>query len=167
MNRVSYILCFKRVFRLYIYSYQLLHSLRPYDAYALINRPSCCTATCLCGILFRACNCLLVASGDSHLVFTYYLAAKPWLPNLMHARCYFLTHCTCSPYCRFFFTANSKSYSVSMFYTVRCRLLRVIYLNAPALNRLLRANVVNAASLLPCPVSPREVITIFRACLAP
>ena len=85
----------------------------------------------------------------------------------MDARGYFLTDGTGSPDGRFFFTANSKSDSVSMFDTVRGRLLRVIDLNAPAQNRLLRANVVNAASLLPGPVAPGEVITIFGAGLGP
>ena len=106
-------------------------------------------------------------SGDAHLVYTYDLSAKRWLPNLMNARGYFLSDSTCSPDGRFFFTVNSQSDSVSMFDTVRGRLLRVIDLNAPARNRLLRANVVNAASLLPGPVAPGEVITIFGAGLGP
>ncbi len=85
----------------------------------------------------------------------------------MNAHGYFQTDSTCSPDGRFFFTANSKSDSVSMFDTVRGRLLRVIDLAAPARNRLLRANVVNAASFLPGPVAPGEVITIFGAGLGP
>ena len=146
---------------------QLLDSLRPADAYAQINRQMGWSATGLCGIRFGAGNRLLVASGDSHQVFTYDLSAKRWLPNLMDARGYFQTDGTGSPDGRFFFTANSKSDSVSMFDTVRGRLLRVIDLNAPARNRLLRANVVNAASFLPGPVAPGEVITIFGAGLGP
>ena len=62
VNRVAYILGFKRVFRLDMDSDQLLDSLRPDDAYALINRPSGWTATGLCGIRFGAGNRLLVAS---------------------------------------------------------------------------------------------------------
>ncbi len=166
-NRIAYILGFARVFRVDMDSDQVLDSLRPGDVYGQLNRQNGWSATGLCGIRFGAGNRLLVASGDSHQVFTYDLSAKRWLPNLMDARGYFPTDSTSSPDGRFFFTANSQSDSVSMFDTVRGRLLRVIDLNAPARNRLLRANVVNAASLLPGPVAPGEVITIFGAGLGP
>ena len=167
VNRVAYILGFMRVFRLDMDSDQLLDTLRPGDAYAQINRQNGWTATGLCGIRFGAGNRLLVASGDAHLVFTYDLAAKRWLPDLINAHGYFLTDGTASPDGRFFFTANNKSDSVSMFDTAGGRLLRVIDLTAPSRNRLLSANVVNAASFLAGPVAPGELIAIFGAGLGP
>ncbi len=167
VNRVAYITGFMRVFRLDMDSDQLLDMLRPADVYDQINRQSGWSATALSGIRFCAGNRLLVASGDSHQVFTYDLSAKRWLLNLINARGYFQSDSTCSPDGRFFFTVNSRSDSVSMFDALRGRLLRVIDLQAPAQNRLLSANVVNAASLLPGPVAPGELITIFGAGLGP
>jgi uncharacterized protein (TIGR03437 family) len=167
VNRVAYILGFMRVFCIDMDSDRFLDSLRPADAYPQINRQNGWTATGLCGIRFAPGNRLMVASGDSHQVFTYDLSAKRWLPSLMNAHGYFQTDSTSSPDGRFFFTANERSDSVSMFDTVRGRLLRVIDLQAPARNRLLRANVVNAASLLSGAVSPGELISIFGAGIGP
>ncbi|MFB3776553.1 MAG: IPT/TIG domain-containing protein [Bryobacteraceae bacterium] len=166
-NRVAYILGFTRVFRLDMDSDRPLDSLRPADSLAAMNRQNGWGGSGLCGIRFGAGNRLLVASGDAHTVYTYDLSAKRWLPYLMNARGYFLTDGTASPDGRFFFTANTRSDSVSMFDVFRGRLLRVIDLHAPTQNRLLRANVVNAASLLAGPVAPGEVITIFGAGLGP
>ena len=167
VNRIAYLTGHARVFRLDMDSDQLLESLCPSDAYIPINRQDGWSTTALCCLQFAPGNRLLVVSGDSHQVFTYDLSAKQWLTNLINAHGYFQSDGTGSPDGRFLFTANSRSDSVSMFDTVRGRLLRVIDLHAPERNGLLPTNVVNGASFLTGPVAPGEVLTIFGAGLGP
>lgn len=129
-NRILYLLGFTSVYKIDMDTDRLIGTLDLVDVFEAWGRRGW-TPTGLSGIsLSPSGDELLIASGDSHSLYSYDIGKSSWTARITNLQGYFITDCVASLDRHYFYTANSRSDSVTMVDLTSGDVIKVIDLHA-------------------------------------
>lgn len=113
-NRILYLLGFSSIYKIDMDTDKLIGTLDLIDIFDAWGRRGW-TPTGLAGVsLSPSKDKLFIATGDSHSLYTYDVTKSSWTTRITNLKGYFITDGVASLDRRYFYTANSRSDSVTM-----------------------------------------------------